>query len=91
MGRWTFIATQSARLATLLFFVPILFGATVYRPNETRLAFLSNSEKDPRSAVEAPMLPPQTDANPFNGRWIFTGAAGRARYRRSSRTARTAR
>jgi hypothetical protein len=88
MGRWTFIATQSARLATLLFFVPILLGATVYRPNETQLAFLSNSEKDRQPAVEAPMLSPQTDANPFDGRWIFTGAgcrgAGRCDIMRTS-------
>lgn len=72
MGRWTFVATQSARLTTLLFFVAILLGATVYRPNETQLAFLSNSEKDRQPAVEAPMVPPATDANPFDGRWIFT-------------------
>ena len=71
------LAKQSARLATLLFCVPILLGATVYRPSETQLAFLSNSEKDRQPAVETPMLPLQTDANPFDGRWIFIGAGCR--------------
>jgi hypothetical protein len=77
MGRLTFIETQSARLATLLFFAPILLGATAYRPSETELAFLSNWEKDQQPAVESPMLPPPSDANPFDGRWVFTGAGCR--------------
>jgi hypothetical protein len=77
MGRRRFIATQSARLATLLVLAPILLGAAVYRPDETQLAFLSNSEKDQLPAVDVPMLPPASDANPFDGRWKFTGAGCR--------------
>jgi hypothetical protein len=77
MGRWTFIATQSARLAALLFLAPILLGTTSYRPNQTQLAFLSNSQKDQQPAVETTTLLPPPGANPFDGRWIFTGAGCR--------------
>jgi hypothetical protein len=74
MKRRAFIAIQSARLATLLFLTPALLGATAYRPNETRLAFLSDPEKARQPAVEVPTLPSVPDANSFDGRWIFTGA-----------------
>jgi hypothetical protein len=74
MKRRTFIVIQSARLATLLFLTPLLLGTTAYRPNETRLAFLSDREKAQKPAVELSTLPPAPEANPFDGRWIFTGA-----------------
>ncbi len=77
MGRSTFNATPSARLATLLVLTPIMLGATVYRSNETQLAFISNSEKDQQPAVATPTILPPPDANPFDGRWIFTGAGCR--------------
>jgi hypothetical protein len=77
MGSGIFDARPSARLATLLFFAPVLLDAATYRPNETELAFLSNSEKGQQPAVETPMFPPPSDANPFDGRWIFTGAGCR--------------
>jgi hypothetical protein len=76
MGRWTFVATQSARLAALLFLAPVMLGATTFHPGEPQLAFLSNSEKNQQPAVETPVLLPP-DANPFDGRWIFTGAGCR--------------
>jgi hypothetical protein len=91
MKRQAFIAIQSARLATLLFLTPLLLGATAYRPNETRLAFLSDREKAQKQAVDLSTLPPAPEANPFDGRWIFTGADARvpARCRRSSRVAKS--
>ena len=73
----TFIATPSVRLATLLLFIPVLLGATASHSGETRLAFLSNSEKDRQPAIEVPTLPPPLEANPFDGRWIFTGGGCR--------------
>jgi hypothetical protein len=77
MEGWAFVATQSARLVTVLFLAPALLGATAYRPNEIRLAFLSDPEKARQPAVDVPILPPAPDANPFDGRWIFTGAGCR--------------
>ena len=71
------MAASSARLATLLFFIPVLLGATAYRPTETRLAFLSNLEKDHQPAADFPTFPSQPDANTFDGRWVFTGAGCR--------------
>src|ERR1700723_2743863 len=65
------------RLATLLLFIPVLLGATASHSSETRLAFLSNSEKDQQPAIEVPTLPPPPEANPFDGRWIFTGGGCR--------------
>ena len=73
----TFIATPSVRLATLLLFIPVLLGATASHSSETRLAFLSNSEKGQQSAIEIPTLPPPPEANPFDGRWKFTGGGCR--------------
>jgi hypothetical protein len=74
MDRWTVIAAECARLATLVVATPVLLlNATA--PNETQLAFLSSSEKDQPPIVEAPtLLLPPPEANPFDGRWIFTGA-----------------
>jgi hypothetical protein len=77
MKRWAFIATQPARLATLLFLTPVLLDATAYRPNETLFAFLSDPEKNQQPAVETTTLLPPPDANPFDGRRMFTGAGGR--------------
>ena len=77
MKRRTFIATQSARLATLLFLTPVMLGATAHRPNEILIAFLSDPDKAQQPAVEVPTLPPMPEANPFDGRWIFTGAGCR--------------
>jgi len=73
MMRRTFIARSSARLATLLFFIPVLLGATAYCPDETQLAFLSNSEKDQPPAADFPTFPAPPAADTFDGRWIFTG------------------
>jgi hypothetical protein len=73
----TFIAIPSVRLATLLLFIPVLLGVTASHSSETRLAFLSNSEKDQQSAIEIPALPPPPEANPFDGRWKFTGGGYR--------------
>jgi hypothetical protein len=76
MGRQAFIAKQSARLAAVAVLAPIMLGATAYHPND-QLAFLSNSEKGQQPAVETPMFPLPPDTNPFDGRWIFTGAGCR--------------
>jgi hypothetical protein len=77
MKRPAFSATQSARLAIVLFIAPALLGATAYLPNETRLAFLSDPDKAQQPAIAVPVLPPGTEANPFDGRWKFTGAGCR--------------
>lgn len=77
MGQKTFIAALSARLAALLVAAPILLTATVSHPSETLLAFLSGSEKDPAPAADVPLLPPIGEANPYDGRWKFTGAGCR--------------
>jgi hypothetical protein len=78
MGRRTFIARQSARFAALAVAIPILLNATAYRPGEAQLAFLSNSEKDQRPVADVPVLPGPMEANPYDGRWVFTGAGCRA-------------
>ena len=78
MGRRTPVATRSAWLAALLFSLPSLSAAMATRANETQLAFLSNSEKEQAPAiVDVPTLPSRPEANPFDGRWIFTGAGCR--------------
>jgi hypothetical protein len=78
MGRRTSIATRSAWLAALLLSAPVLLSATASRASETRLAFLSNSEKEQaRTIVDVPTLPAPAEANPYDGRWIFTGAGCR--------------
>jgi hypothetical protein len=74
MGRCCFIATQSARWATLLFLASALPGATAAQPAETQVAYLSGLEKNQQPAAEIPALPPPPDINAFDGRWIFTGA-----------------
>jgi hypothetical protein len=61
----------------LLLFIPVLLGATTSHSSEIRLAFLSNSEKGQQSAIEIPTLPPPPEANPFDGRWKFTGGGCR--------------
>src|ERR1700722_1965736 len=73
MGQGAFIEQQSARLAALAAAALILLNATASHSSETRLAFLSNSEKGQQPAIEVPTLPPPLEANPFDGRWIFTG------------------
>src|ERR1700722_10186205 len=77
MGHRAFIARQSAGLAALVIAAPILLNTTASYSSETQLAFLSNSEKDREPAIEIPMLPPPLEANPFDGRWIFTGGGCR--------------
>jgi hypothetical protein len=78
MGGRTFIAARSACLAASLVFVPILLSATVSLASETRLAFLSNSEKEQAPAiVDVPTLPAPLETGPYDGRWIFTGAGCR--------------
>lgn len=77
MGHRAFIARQSARLAALAVAAPLLLNATVFHSSETELAFLSNSEKDQQTVIEVPTLPPPLEANPFDGRWVFTGGGCR--------------
>src|SRR3984957_9746762 len=77
MGQGAFIEQQSARLAALAAAALILLNATASHSSETRLAFLSNSEKGQQPAIEVPTLPPPPEANPFNGRWKFTGGGCR--------------
>jgi hypothetical protein len=77
MKDWTFITAPSARLVTVLFLAPTLLGAAAYRPDETKLAFLSDSERSQPSSIEVPTLPAPPEANPFDGKWIFTGAGCR--------------
>jgi hypothetical protein len=77
MRAQTFIEVPSARLAVLLFSIPVLLGATDFRADETQLAFLSNSEKDQQPTMEVPIFQSPSDANPFEGRWVFTGAGCR--------------
>jgi hypothetical protein len=77
MKHHAFIATQSARLAVLAIAAPLLLNATAYRSNDTQLAFLSDPDKAQPPAVEVPTFSPVPDANPFDGRWIFTGAGCR--------------
>jgi len=76
MGQRIFIAARPARWATL--FVFPLLGTTVTHASATRLAFLSNSEKEQTPAiVDVSTLPSPPDANPYDGRWKFTGAGCR--------------
>ena len=74
MSGWISIAIPRVRIATLLLFSPILLGATIDRPIEVQLAYLSNSEKNLPPAPAIPGPPPLPDARTFDGRWIFTGA-----------------
>lgn len=74
MGRCTFIVTQLALSATLLFIAPVLIGASAARPDEVHLAYLSGSEKNQPPAAEILVLPSPPDVRVFDGRWMFTGA-----------------
>jgi hypothetical protein len=76
MDQRTFTAARPAWLAAL--FVFPLLGTTVTHAKETRLAFLSSSEKEQAPAiVDVPTLPSPPDVNPYDGRWKFTGAGCR--------------
>ena len=76
MGRTTFIAARLVCLAALFISASILPG--VSSASDTRLAFLSNSEKEKAPAiVDVPTLPSAPEVNPYDGRWIFTGAGCR--------------
>ena len=76
MGRTTFNVTRLACLAALC--ASILPAVTVSHASEPRLAFLSNSEKEKALAiVDVPTLPSAPEVNPYDGRWIFTGAGCR--------------
>jgi hypothetical protein len=78
MGRTTFNVTRLAYLAALFVSTSVLPSVTVSSANDTRLAFLSNSEKEKSPAiVDAPTLPSAPEVNPYDGRWIFTGAGCR--------------
>jgi len=61
-------------VAALVIAALILLNATASHSSETRLAFLSNSDKNQQPAIEIPTLQPPTEANPFDGRWMFTAA-----------------
>lgn len=70
--------TRSAWLAALLLSAPVLLSAMASCASEARLAFLSNSEKEKAPAiVDVPTLTAPLEANPYDGRWIFTGAGCR--------------
>ena len=77
MGHRAFIARQSARLAAPIIAALILLNATASHSSETQLAFLSNSEKNQQPVIDIPSFPPPSEANPFDGRWIFTGGGCR--------------
>jgi hypothetical protein len=78
MGRTTFNPTRLACLALLFVSASILPGVTVSSASDTRLAFLSNSEKDRAPPiVDIPTFPSAPEVNPYDGRWIFTGAGCR--------------
>ena len=76
MKRRSFIAKRFTCLVMCLgplaICAPLLLSAMA-SASETQLAFLSNSEKETQPALEIP-APLPSEANPFDGRWIFTGA-----------------
>jgi hypothetical protein len=71
------IQTIFARAATLAIFVSVLLGVVAAQAGETRLAYLSKSDKNQQPTTDIPSLPPSPDANTYDGRWIFTGAGCR--------------
>ena len=72
MKRRSFIAKRFTCLGPLAICAPLLLSAMA-SASETQLAFLTNSEKETQPALEIP-APPPSEANPFDGRWIFTSA-----------------
>lgn len=74
MKGWNLAATPS--LAALLLVTLTALSATAAQAGKIRLAYLSSSEKARPPEAERPALPPP-EANPFDGRWIFTGAGCR--------------
>ena len=76
MGQGTFLAGPCARSAAAVVCALSFSTATVSHAEETQLAFLSNSDKG-LPAVDVPPLPPVPGANPYDGRWKFTGAGCR--------------
>jgi hypothetical protein len=74
MKGWNFVATSG--LAAIPLFTLTAFSATAAPPGKIQLAYLSKSEKAQQPGVETPALP-SPEANPFDGRWIFTGAGCR--------------
>jgi hypothetical protein len=76
MGSGTFITALSARPATAIICAPLLLTATISHSKESRLAFLSSLEKDQPPAADTTALP-SAEANPYDGRWKFTGAGCR--------------
>lgn len=79
MGRTTFNVTRLAWLAVPIVSTSILPGVTASSANDTRLAFLSKSEKEWSPAIVdvLPTLPSAPEVNPYDGRWIVTSAGCR--------------
>ena len=71
MGDRVSIATARARLIATLVLASSLFSAVPC------LAYLSKSESNRQQPTEIPLSSPPAEANPFDGRWIFTGAGCR--------------
>ncbi len=70
-----FTVTRPMCLAVLFISTAILSSVNVSRANDTRMAFLSNSEKEQAPAiVDVPTVPSVPEVNSYDGRWIFTGA-----------------
>jgi hypothetical protein len=77
MGIRNFIKRQPVRVAALVITAPVLLNPTIVRCSQGQLAFLSNSEKGQLPAPDiSPLLPPPV-VNPYDGRWLFTGAGCR--------------
>lgn len=77
MGQRAFITRLCTHLAAIAVSTPLLLSATLSHSSETRLAFLSSSEKDQPPAADVPSLPQPIEVNPYDGRWKFTGAGCR--------------
>jgi hypothetical protein len=74
MSLRAFIIMRPTRFAVFVVLLPVLPGATAYRPDEIQLAYLSAPERDYQPEIDIPAFPPPPDSNAFDGRWIFTGA-----------------
>jgi hypothetical protein len=64
-----------ARVAAPAVFV--MLAVTIAQAGDTRLAYLSKSDKNQQPATDITSFPPSSDVNAYDGRWIFTGAGCR--------------